>query len=213
MKIEKYIIVGTGPSVKALGDSDYNNIPEDVMIISVNSSILFLPAADIWFTLDDSARNKKYAKIAEQKGIPVVMAIGKKNLVRPITLERKCSDYNLRKHPKTPKEWFMKWKCKEGLSESTDSIHTGNSLYGALNLAYFDRPKKIVLLGLDGNRAASHGGGHIPNNLSHLPLLFESAVPQLNSAGIDVMNGSIHSAVGCFPRCSPRDALEWISKD
>jgi len=218
IKFEKYIIVGTGPSVKSLTPQDYESIPDDVIIVSVNSSILFLPQVDIWFTLDPSSRNVKYNNIARQRQIPTVVAVGNDNRVKRLDatylLKRKEATHgNYVRHfrPRSPEEWFKKWKCLRGFSEITNTIHTGNSLYGALNLVYFDKPKRVALLGLDGSNKLSYGGNHAPNNLSHLPMLFDSAVDQLKNANIDIMNGSEDSIVTCFKRVSPRYALDWIS--
>lgn len=219
MKYKKYLIIGTGPSVKDLTINDFENIPNDIIIVSVNSSILFLPKADIWFTLDDSFRNLRYAGIAKERSIPVVMALSGNKAAKRIPyfhLRRKMNpvDPKLMYHNncQTAKDWYARWGCVDGLSETRNVIHTGNSLYGALNLVYFDKPEKIGILGLDGSQDRSVGGGHKPNNLSHLPLLFDSAAPQLNKANIEVMNGSPNSIVKTFSRNTPRKMLQWLRK-
>lgn len=218
MKIEKYLIVGTGPSVKDLTRRDFRGINKDVGIIAVNSSILFLPHADIWFTIDPSYRNLRYAKVAQGKSVPVVMALhnidknyGCKDLYR---LKRKSREVPARLRNayscKTPSDWFLRWGCIPGFSEELGAVHTGNSLFSAMNLAFLDKPKKIGILGLDGSNKASVGGGHLPNNLSHLPLLFESTLPQLKAQKISVMNGSSGSTVSCYPKSGQRDLIEWL---
>lgn len=217
MKYTKYLIIGTGPSVKELTLGDFEIIPHDTIIVSVNSSILFLPKVDIWFTLDDSFRNLRYAGIAKERDIPAVMALNSNRAVTRVPyihLRRKMNPINpslmYHNNCKTPQDWFKRWGCVNGLSETRNIIHTGNSLYGALNLVYFDRPKKIGILGLDGSTGPSAGGGHKPNNLSHLPLLFDSAAKQLSDANIEVMNGSPESIVKTFPRTTPHKMLQWL---
>lgn len=218
INFNKYLIVGTGPSVQRVSKYDFQQVNDDVIIVSVNSSILFLPKADIWFTLDDSFRNKKYAEIAYQNGIPVVMALdlnanSLKNKPYYFLNRRSKPKYLKRNYPETPEGWFARWGCMGGLSEDTKIIHSGNSLAGALNLVYFDRPKKVGLLGLDGSLERSVGGGHHPNNLSHLPVLFSSYKEQLDKNNIEVRNGSPNSSVQCFDRCKPRELIKWINSE
>lgn len=218
IRFSKYLIVGTGPSIKELSIQDFENIANDVIIVSVNSSILFLPKLDIWFTLDDSPRNLKYAKIAQHRGAHVVMAVESNKVIKNIQYthinrtgreipKQLMYSYNC----KSPKDWFNRWGCMLGFPRERGVIHTGNSLYGALNLVYFDSPRKVGILGLDGSTSVSAGGGHKPNNLSHLPMLFESTVPQLAEKNIEVKNGSPNSIVNCFDKTSPKKLLTWIN--
>lgn len=214
----RYLIVGTGPSVNEL---DFNNIKidDEVIIISVNTSILFLPYADIWFSIDPSTKNVKCSKIALNKSVLVAWAISDKNKMARnyanrldnIYLFDRVENKHYLKNPVSEKDWFSRWGCIKGLSETPPRIHGGNSLYGALNLAFFDRPNKIAILGLDGTQKRSVGGNHLPNNLIHLPMLFDSTIPQLNENEISVLNGSPHSNVNCFERSSPSEAIEWIN--
>lgn len=219
IKYERYLLVGTGPSVKTLSFADFETLSDNVIIVSVNSSILFLPKADIWFTLDDSFRNLKYAGMAHSRQIPVVMALEeagrRKHKNSPYYFLDRASKpvYIQKRYPNTPLGWFSRWGCLEGLSEDTSCIHSGNSLAGALNLAFFDKPKKIGILGLDGSDQRSAGGGHSPNNLSHLPFLFSTYKKQLDDSNIQVKNGSPNSAVTCFERCTPKELIEWINSE
>lgn len=102
-----------------------------------------------------------------------------------------------------------KARAPGGLSEDPGTINTGNSGFGGLGLAYHMRPHKVALLGVDGRKERRVDGG-MPRSLDHLPALFESAVPQLRSAGIEVANGSPDSEVDCFPRMTPREAVQWL---
>jgi hypothetical protein len=48
--------------------------------------------------------------------------------------------------------------------------------------------------------------------MDHLPDLFSSAIPQLLRRGTEVVNGSLQSAVTCFPRTMPAAALAWLKE-
>ena len=112
----------------------------------------------------------------------------------------------------TPKYWYHRWGCVPGLSEDPSKIHTGNSVYGALGLAYHWKPKNILLLGVDGtNEPKVTNGRPTDYNISHLNLLFSTAVIQLRRQGITVINGSENSKVTCFTRCTPQRGLKWLS--
>lgn len=99
------------------------------------------------------------------------------------------------------------------LSESPDSIHTGNSLYGALGLAYHMRPERIGFWGLDATAEDyAYGAGKPRGSLLHLPELFASSMAQLANRRISVLNGSKTSRVSCFPKATPDAVLEFLSQ-
>lgn len=219
----RYLIVGTGPSVKHFSPSLIKTVlsNENIIVVSVNTSIMFLKRADIWFSLDPSKRNLECYKYCLSKNIYSVLALPghyNKNRIPKLTsssyafcLKRKSnSTYKSVKNPSTVDEWFEKWGCLEGLADAPNEIHSGNSLYGALNLVYHDKPDKIGILGLDGNSLPSKGGGHVPKNLSHLPKLFSSAVEQLETHDIKVKVGNKTSSVDCFDRVSCSELIKWL---
>jgi len=107
-------------------------------------------------------------------------------------------------------EKYGRAKAPGGLSDDPTAINTGNSGFGALNLAYHMRPEKIVLLGIDANHNLPRVTGGYSRSLDHLPELFGTACPQLKAAGIQVVNGSLISKITCFPRVSPERAMEWL---
>lgn len=95
---------------------------------------------------------------------------------------------------------FWRWRCVGGLSVTPSVIHSGNSAYGALGLAYHLGYTDVALIGVDGTQDERIEGGN-PNNLSHLPLLFESALPQINVVSCGALTGI------------PQMALDdWIKK-
>lgn len=204
-------IVGTGPSVKTLTKT----LPDHVIVIAVNSSILFLDRYDYFFTIDLSDRNVSYALQSLDRS-QVVIASTKRpeSLVRRSDdiqwITRLSSERHLDQNTDSESYWFNRWSCLEGFSEDKQSIHTGNSVYSALNFVYHHDPAKVAILGLDASSDASHGGGHTPNNLSHLNMLFSSSIDQLNKKSIQVVNGSINSNVTCFDRMTADEAIDFL---
>lgn len=207
------IIAASGPSYKDLDKSLlYQN--EDVVIMAVNGAFEYLDyKADIFFTLDPSPSNLKrlsvrnetlkYCAIDKSCRVDIPDSVIKLNRISATAKEIRPRG--------TSKYWFHRWGCVKGLAEKASEIHTGNSAYGALGLAYHLRPEKILLLGVDGNTQSRLSGEGPPRySLMHLPYLFSTAVKQLESAGIEVINGSPTSAIDCFPRTTPERGLEWI---
>jgi hypothetical protein len=194
---DRVIVAASGPSIAAV-------TPEQVLsagatVIAVNGAIDWLGRADYWFTLDPSQVNTVRAR-HRVEGCRYVMALPRiawcpMGVTRLLRVEGKL---------------FGKARAPGGLSRDHGAINTGNSGFGALNLAYHMRPKKILLLGVDAKQERRVDGG-MPRKLDHLPGLFATAVPQLEVAGVEVVNGSPFSAVTCFPRMAPEDGLAWLS--
>lgn len=187
-------IVATGPSVK---DVDLSAIEADVTI-GVNGAIeLFKP--DIWFSLDPSPINR-YRIANPLPGVRYVVAFPD-HAPTPPHVKRLRRIHKERSGPPPlgggADFWMWRWQAMEGLSEDPEAIHTGNSAYGALGLAYHLRPRCIVLYGVDGTPEDRATGGR-PRCLDHLPVLFASALPQLHAAGIQVFNASSGSRIKCF---------------
>ena len=103
-------------------------------------------------------------------------------------------------------------RSKPGLAEEPSYIHTGNSAYGALGLAYHLRGAQVAFLGLDGTQAPYRVAPGAPRtSMAHLPALFASALPQLRGRGTSVVNGSPNSRVTCFPVMRPQEVLKWMN--
>ena len=209
----RYIIVGTGPSVGELTKKKLS-LRDDVKIIAVNTAPSFLKEYDLWITVDPSPRNIRYASDAIKSGRDAVFVLGDNPVRLPsesVVMRRVVSSNPIPMKPQTPSEWFDRWQCVPGLSRTVGYLHTGNSVYVALGLAYLADAEKIVILGLDGDKSPSFIENHKPRNLSHLPILFSSAKPQLDELGIEVVVGSPESAVDCFTRMTPDQAIDWIN--
>ena len=208
------IIVGSGPSVKAVDPSDILN--SGAHVIAVNGAIEWLGGADSWFTLDPSVKNI-HRMINRVEGVKYYAAVDTKNrrkIPPGVTILNRLSNPPVRSRFKdTPQYWFLRWGCRTGLCETPSSVNSGNSAYGALGLAYHWKPEKILLLGVDGSTEGRVDGNGPPDfSLDHLPVLFKTANKQLQKNNIQVMNGSKDSKVTCFPRVTPREGLKWIKQ-
>lgn len=62
------VIVASGPSAAGFVP------PDDVTVIAVNGAISWLERADYWFSLDASAANQRWAKLADDLDVTVHVA-------------------------------------------------------------------------------------------------------------------------------------------
>lgn len=195
-KAKKAVIVGTGPSLKGVT----LEFPEDVAVIAVNSAIHHQHDCDFWFTLDPSPVNMEIMK-APVEGVSYYAAVPHnfRHVLPHVTLLRRCEGNG-----------HGRFRTRSGLSQDYGSIHTGNSAWGAFQLAVLMGATKIALFGVDGAGNYHYGGA--PRDLSMVPGLFLSAVPELRRRRIEVVNGSMQSKVTCFTRMKPQEASEWICK-
>jgi hypothetical protein len=194
----RVVIVGSGPTARGFKP------PAGVVVIAVNGAIGWLPRADYFFTLDPSPIN--ISRLRNQRiGVKYCYAYDHVlNIANAEFYERIAGCEFITPKPYSP-QWFCnRWGCRLGLSNRVGQIHTGNSAYGALGLAYHLGATKVALVGIDANSAPRLEGG-TPNNLSHLPLLFESAMAQINFINC----GSMHSAV---PQKTIAEGMEWLCK-
>ena len=99
-----------------------------------------------------------------------------------------------------------------GLSEDPECIHTGNSAWGALQLAVHMGAKRILLLGVDGTHSGYAFGPGAPRDLLLMRWIFGTAVMQLHKMGILVKTGNPRSRVDAFERVEANEGLKWISR-
>lgn len=192
---ESIAIVGTGNSLKGVNLA----FSEDVAVLAVNSAINHLTRTDIWFTLDPSPSNVTIMR-RPIRGVTYYAAVPENfsGAPRHVNLLRRVVGTG-----------HGHYQTKAGLSNDRGAIHTGNSAWGALQLAAHLGAEKVALFGIDGQGGYHYGGA--PRELSMLPALFASAVGDLAARGIDVINGSPDSTVDCFRRYAPEDAMRWIN--
>lgn len=204
----RIVIVASGPSVQGV---DLTGISSDVHVIVVNGAIEWCPRVNSFFSLDPSPYVRRLVRL-RRPGVRYYMAVPDSYGER----DAPCSS-----HRDRPDDHVMYLRrlvgggylsARNALSEDPGAIHTGNSGWGALGLAYHMHPRKVALLGVDANNAG-HAYADIPQRpgeLDHLPALFASACGQLEARGIQVRNGSPESRVTCFTRVDPSAALRWV---
>ena len=193
------IIVGSGKSALGFKPDVYTPI------IAVNGAIDWIERANYWFTLDPSPANLHRIH-NKKKGVDYRCALPRDMMNNFITdtdllvYERISKTYaDVDKN--SPDYWFKRWGCISGLSEDKSKIHTGNSAYGALGLAYHLGYTKVLLVGVDGTQCERIEGGK-PNNLSHLPKLFQSAKHQIKIKTISDLQG--------IEKTNINEGLKWL---
>lgn len=193
----KAVIVGSGPSAAGFAP------PDGVTVIAVNGVIEWISRADYWFTLDPSPENMERMR-KPRDGVRYCAAVGEnRQLPAHVTryLRVAAGDGVPEPAKGTPAWWFWRWQAVAGLSDEKGRIHTGNSAYGALGLAYHLGARRAVLIGVDASGEKRIEGGH-SRNLSHLPMLFASALPQMEI----VSCGRLDSV----PQMTTDRAFEWL---
>lgn len=207
------IIIGGGRSLTGFEFASLKGVGH---LIAVNGSGKTVPFAESWFTLDPwglhgpqlpppFSTSKLYAAVPSDFGTPDARTEAHRvHVQRHITFLHRLVNHNM------PGQ-SVDSVYRQGLSEDTGCINTGNSGYGALNLAYHFRPKTIVLLGLDGDIGYYYDTKTANRRLTGLPAMFASAKEQLDARGIRVMNGSPKSTITAFPRMEIIDAI-WEVK-
>jgi hypothetical protein len=216
LKAKKIIVVCSG---RSLAGFDFEQIRNpDYYIITVNNSVKAVPFANAWFTLDPwglhgpqlpprDFKGKMFAAVPQDYGRRDARSPQHRKNPRPgiIFLHRLISHNNINVSSETAGVL--------GLSEDPRCVATGNSGYGAFNVAYLLKPRKILLLGLDGDVGYFYSNREKNRPLKELPKLFNSTKIQIQKANIQVINGSKNSTVITFPRYSIDEALELFDAD
>lgn len=207
---DRVLIVGAGPSLDAVQPGEV--VGEGAEVIALNHIVEKLPAATMFFTCDPCSSVRRLMR-ERRPGVTYYAAVPG-DYGQP---DARTSDH---RDPPEDGVIFLRrlqgggpWSHMPGLSEDSGAIHTGNSAYGALGLAYLMGAKRVALLGVDGNGQYGWGLGGRPSRLDHLPHIFRSVVIQLRRRGVEVVCGSPRSFVDCFPRMSPQEALRWLACD
>jgi hypothetical protein len=205
-RADRVLIVCTGPSVENIA---FPPLP-GVTTIVVNGALEWHPAPDIFFSLDPSnyvrrlvrhrpARVAAYLAVPGDYGTPGARVVAHRDAPeRGVTYLRRSTGGG------------YLGACYR-LSDDPRAIHTGNSAWGALGLAWHMGAARVAFLGLDGttDRYAYLPGCPV-TSFDHLPGLFESSVPQLEARGVLVVNGSRRSCVTCFPRLEASETFGWL---
>lgn len=194
-RAKRIAVIGSGSSLigKRL------EFPDNVTVIAVNGAINFLDAVDYWFTLDHSRANLELERLP-------MLGVTYYHAAPPDLKETYPWVKYLQRVTGTE---FGRFKCKGGLPSDTRQIHTGNSGWGAFQLACHMKPSKVALFGLDGAGEYRYGGK--PKVLTMMPSLFASSVVDLAIEGILVRNASPDSTITCFPKLSVEEGIQWVA--
>lgn len=212
---ENVIIIGSGPSVRDIKLDRLQGL-RDTYIVSVNGAGSFVPFADAWFTLDPwglhgpqlpvNSSSKLYAAVPADYGTPYARSLDHRVVPVPaITFLHRLASHNYT-NISSDTAYSLE------LSEDRSCIHTGNSGFGALNLAYHLRPKNIYLLGIDGSIGYFYPSKTNNRPLKTLQILFESAKTQLDDANINVFNVSMGSLVQSYKKLPSDDFHAILDK-
>lgn len=177
------IIVGSGPSAAGFVP------PEGETVIAVNGAIDWLPRADSWFTLDPSDVNR--SRMTHRRPGVLYYAALPADMPAPdgVTVLERVSGRGAEPQPHgTPEWWLWRWSAVLGLCEEPGKIHTGNSAFGAIGLAFHMGIRRILLVGIDATSDSRIEGGQ-PNDLSHLPILIQSAQGQVDISSVSAGAG------------------------
>jgi hypothetical protein len=210
--LDDVIIVCTGPSLK---NFDFNSLRNKGYIIAVNDAAKFLPFANAWFTLDPwgltttqvpkSFSGELFAAVPEDYGTQNAASVAHR--IVPSKKVNYLHRVSFHTDERTKAHDYLTW----GLNEDPSCINTGNSGFGALNLAYHMNAKRVFLFGIDASKGYFFDERKGTRALDHLPPIFRSAMPQLAKRNIEVINASPNSRVDCFQRCSLPVAIKMLS--
>jgi hypothetical protein len=169
------LIVASGPSAKRVRRRD---IPHHVTVIGVNGVVDWIDGLDYWFSLDASPINQSRLR---KKRLPCTYVTCGPRWPAPSTthyqrIDALASRPDVCPHPADSPEWWLwRWAAVPGVCKRPNTINTGNSAWGALQLAWHLGKRDVAIVGVDADDSERVGGGH-SQNLSHLPLLFNSAL-------------------------------------
>ncbi|POW54661.1 norphogenetic protein [Candidatus Pantoea alvi] len=185
---DRCIIVASGPSAYGF------KAPKGVPIIAVNGAIDWIDRASFFFTLDQSAINKRrMAAGRRRRGVQYCCAekdVSEIHKREGVWYFNRVSERGDEPEPaRSPEWWVWRWSAKYGLCENKNEIANGNSAWGALNLAHHIGFKHVALVGVDATREPRAYSGGRPNELCHLPLLFQSARDQIDVVSCGKMGG------------------------
>ncbi|AMR60021.1 MAG: alpha-2,3-sialyltransferase [Bacteriophage sp.] len=163
-------------------------------IIAVNGAIDWLNRASYFFTLDPSPDNmRRVGRGRRRRGVCYCMALPdvKEREVRDgVLCFRRVAERGMEpNNTNSPEWWAWRWSAHFGLCEDENEIASGNSAYGALNLAFHIGFKHVALVGVDATQEPRVHSGGTPKNLSHLPLLFQSARERIDVVSCGKMGG------------------------
>jgi hypothetical protein len=175
-------------------------------VLAVKGSIFDMPWADLGFGLD-GPRYIEWAPRLAQVTMPIVWAVAERNTL-----------------PVLPNVNFVLRINHQMISKVPTAIAAGGtSGYGALNLAYLKRPRRIVLFGYDYGKSADGKWHHNEQHYGKKRTQSEKAwkawaecyahpAKALAEAKIEVFNACPYSGIKVFPRVTIEEGLALLGK-
>ncbi len=194
---ETVAVIASGPSA---GEAAIDLLAGRAKVIAVNDSWRLCPWADMLYAADQRWW-KHHEYVTEFKG------------------ERWSQQQGTIDWPEEAKRAgirIIQSKNEKGISFDPERIHTGmNSSFQALNLAILQGASRVLLIGLDlaviGGRTHWFGThpGKLERNSPYASFRkeFMVAAPQIERAGIEVVNCSLLSTLACFPKMTVAEAV------
>lgn len=199
-KRDAVLIVADGPSAAVMRSLQ---VPQGLYVIAVNAVVHWLPRVDAFITLDPCQR-QRITMANQRPGVRYFAAVpgdyGTRSAKSPAHRAPREQGVTFLRRVSGPGPLGSRF----GMHSRPDCVSSGNSAWGALNIAHHIGAKRIGLIGVDGNNGPRVSGGR-PGPLAHLPALFDSY-----DGPAEIRNGSIRSAVRCFKKSSASEVLEWL---
>jgi hypothetical protein len=190
-------IVGAGPSLRGFY---FQRLRGPWYVVAVNQKVWDLPWADACISID-IPWIKDQAQRVVATGVPLYVA-GPEH--------HQC--------PHVPGCHYLKRSRTVAFAEEADTLEMGGtSGYAALNFVYHKRPKVMVLFGYDYSASAGdhdkpeqypwHPEGHNARYWPRWARNFTEPLPQIERAGITILNASPDSTISAFRRCTIEQGL------
>lgn len=205
----RVLLAASGPSAREL---PLDLVPalrrEGAVVLAVNGAGTWLPAFDAWVTVDLSQANRYLLARPRCPGAEYLAAVEPE-------FGTAAARHPCQREPAPADVTYLVRRVAPGLSDDPGVLHSGNSAWGALQVARLAGARRVVLLGVDasprGERYAFEPRWVRPRQFEHLPDLFRSALPQLAASGCEVVVAGEESRVDCFPRLPVAAALRWLT--
>jgi hypothetical protein len=197
-------LIGGGTSLRGLDFSALRST--HAYVVGVNQAIFDAPVC-AGFSADSLFIEHRAGQLQRlvARGIEIVLAPGAAPGSAPGAPKMRV-----------PGAIYLTRKITSGLSSDPTIVHSiGSSGYAAINLAVLKHARRIVLFGFDYHtRNGEHYHDHFPWYWQHSGWStwaqgYESMLPALRAAGVEVINASPTSAITCFLKLTIEDALAW----
>jgi hypothetical protein len=195
-------LIGGGASLRGFDFSVMRST--HAYVVGVNQAIFDAPVC-AGFSADSLFIERRAAQLQRlaERGIEIVLAPGAAPGSAPGAPKIRV-----------PGAIYLTRKITRGLSSNPTVVHSiGSSGYAAVNLAVLKHAQGIVLFGFDYHtRDGEHYYDDPPWYWQHSCWStwaqgYESMLPALRAAGVEVINASPTSAITCFPKLTIEDAL------